>query len=107
MLGVKSAPTSSIFSYYQPGDLSTRKVIAGAWDRPSLVGHGRLVVFMDINWAEAGIYSAPNWSDVAQNVALFLAGLNTPPGSVVPAAVPILGSPLLTLPAPSSSITSP
>jgi hypothetical protein len=107
MLGVKSAPNSSIFSYYQPGDLSTRKVIAGAWDHADLVGHGRLVVFMDINWAEAGVYSAPNWSDVAQNVALFLAGLITPPGPAVPSAAPILVSPLLAVPAPSSSTTSP
>jgi len=79
MLGV---PDSNVFSYYQPGDISTRKVVAAAWDRPSLVGGGRLVVFMDINWTELG-YRAANWSSVAQNVALFLSGLSSPPGTPI------------------------
>ena len=74
MLGV---PASSVFAYYQPGDISTRRTVAAAWDRASLIGNGRLVVFMDINWTEPG-YRAANWSDVAQNVALFLSGLEQP-----------------------------
>jgi len=80
MLGV---PDSSVFAYYQPGDISTRRVVAAAWDRSSLVGNGRLVVFMDINWSEPGFRGA-HWSDVAQNVAFFLSGLTDPPGPPVP-----------------------
>jgi hypothetical protein len=80
MLGVAA---SSVFSYYQPGDASTRQVVAAAWDRSSLVGHGRLAVFMDINWAEPAFRDA-SWSDVAQNVGLFLSGLSTPPVPAVP-----------------------
>ena len=80
MLGV---PDDSVFSYYQPGDITTRKVVAAAWDRSSLVGNGRLVVFMDMNWAEPG-FRAANWSHVAQNVALFLSGLSASPGPIVP-----------------------
>ena len=74
---------SSVFSYYQPGDITTRKTIAAAWDHASVGGHGRLVVFMDINWTEQG-YRATNWSAVAQNVAFFLSDLSSPPGPVVP-----------------------
>ena len=80
MLGVSG---SSVFAYYQPGDVGTRQVIAAVWDRDSLLGSGRLVVFMDINWTEEG-YRGTNWTDVAQNVALFLSGLSEPPGPVVP-----------------------
>jgi Trypsin len=77
--GMQGVPASSVFAYYQPGDVSTRRTVGAAWDRASLVGNGRLVVFMDINWTEPG-YRAVNWSDVAQNVALFLSGLSSPPG---------------------------
>jgi hypothetical protein len=80
MLGV---PDSSVIAYYQPGDASTRRAIAAAWDRSSLVGKGRLVVFMDINWSEVGWRDA-NWSDITQNVALYLSGLSGPPGTPVP-----------------------
>jgi hypothetical protein len=76
--GMANVPDSSVFSYYQPGDLSTRQVVAAAWDRSSTVGNGRLVVFMDINWPEAASRAA-NWSDVAENVAFFLSGLSSPP----------------------------
>ena len=75
--GMVGVPDTSVFSTYHG------QVIAAAWDRSSLVGNGRLVVFMDINWDEPG-FRASNWSDVAQNVALFLSGLSTPPGPVVP-----------------------
>jgi hypothetical protein len=79
--GMVGVPDSAVFSYYQP-DPNTKQVVAAAWDRSSLVGHGRLVVFMDINWTEPG-FRDPNWSQVAQNVALFLSGLSNPPGRVV------------------------
>jgi len=79
MLGV---PNSSVVAYYQPGGPSTRQVVAAAWDRPSLVGHGRLVVFMDVNWTEVG-YRDSNWSDVTQNVAYYLSGLSALPGPPV------------------------
>lgn len=79
MLGVAS---SSVFSYYQPGDVTTRAVTAAAWNRSSLVGGGRLVVFMDVNWSEIG-YRDVNWSDVAQNVAFFLSGMSALPGTPV------------------------
>ncbi len=81
--GMHGVPASSVFAYYQPGDISTRRTVAAAWDRASLIGNGRLVVFMDINWTEPG-YRAANWSDVAQNVALYLSSLSSPPGPVVP-----------------------
>ena len=84
--GMANVPDSSVFSYYQPGDPSTRQTVAAVWDRPSVVGNGRLVVFMDINWTEAA-WRAANWSDVAQNVAFFLSGLTSPPGPVVTANV--------------------
>jgi hypothetical protein len=88
---IVGAPPSSVFSYYQPGGLSTKQVVAAAWDHSSLVGNGRLVVFMDINWSEPGL-RATNWSDAAQNVALFLSGSTTPPGPpVTPGAAVIFG----------------
>jgi hypothetical protein len=77
--GMANVPASSVFSYYQPGDPSTRQVVAAVWDRPNLVGNGRLVVFMDVNWPEAA-WRAANWFEVAQNVAFFLSGLGSPPG---------------------------
>jgi hypothetical protein len=91
--GMANVPDSSVFSYYQPGDPSTRQTVAAVWDRPSVVGNGRLVVFMDINWTESA-WRAPNWSDVAQNVAFFLSGLTSPPGPVVTTAnvVPAAGA---------------
>jgi len=73
-------PASSVFAYYQPGDLSSRQVAAAVWDRSSIVGNGRLAVFMDINWTESQ-WRATNWSDVAKNVAFFLSGLGSPPGT--------------------------
>jgi hypothetical protein len=75
--GMAGVPDSSVFSYYQPAP-STKQVVAAAWNRASTSGHGRLVVFMDINWLEAAS-SAANWSDVAENVAFFLSGLASPP----------------------------
>ena len=93
--GISGMPDSSVFAYYQPGDITTRQVVAAAWDGSTTVGNGRLVLFMDINWAEAA-WRAANWSDVAQNVAFFLSGLTSPPGpvvttaNVVPAAAALL-----------------
>jgi hypothetical protein len=92
--GMANVPDSSVFSYYQPGDPSTRQTVAAVWDRPSVVGNGRLVVFMDINWTEAA-WRAANWSDVAQNVAFFLSGLTSPPGSVVTSANVVPAAPAL------------
>jgi len=74
---ISGMPDSSVFASYQP-DESTTQVAAAAWDRPDTVGNGRLVVFMDINWAEA-FWRAPNWSDVAVNVAFFLSSPASPP----------------------------
>jgi hypothetical protein len=50
--------------------------VAGAWVEG---GHGRLVVFMDVNWLGQGSRGA-NAHQVAQNVALFLSRLDDPPG---------------------------
>jgi hypothetical protein len=75
--GIGGIPASSVFASFQPGEGSPIPV-AAAWDRSSTVGGGRLVLFMDINWSESA-YQAPNWSDVAENVAFFLSGLDTPP----------------------------
>lgn len=52
--------------------------VAAAWDTADVVGGGRLVVFMDINWLSQG-YRAANWTEVAQNVALFLSGSTRAP----------------------------
>jgi hypothetical protein len=79
--GMAGVPASSVFSYYQPDEFTTQ-VVAAAWDRPSTVGQGRLVVFMDINWPEAASRAA-NWSDVAENVAFFLSGRTSPPSPQV------------------------
>ena len=85
-------PGSSIFAYYQ-SDESTTQVVAAAWDRASTVGNGRLVVFMDINWAES-FWEGANWSDVAENVAFFLSGLSSPPSPILVAApVAVTGPP--------------
>jgi hypothetical protein len=89
---ISDMPDSSVFAYYQPGDITTRQVVAAAWDRSSTVGNGRLVVFMDINWTEAA-WRAANWSDVAENVAFFLSGLTSPP------TPPILQAPAAMVPA--------
>ncbi len=84
--GMSGVPDSSIFAYYQaePPD-GPETPVAAAWDRPSTNGNGRLVLFMDINWAETG-WRATNWSDVAENVAFFLSGLSSPPAPVFPPA---------------------
>jgi hypothetical protein len=105
--GISGMPDSSLFAYYQPGDLSTRQDVAAAWDRSSTVGSGRLVVFMDINWAEAA-WRGANWSDVAQNVAFFLSGLNSPPsppvtGPNAPTAGPLFAAPAKSAPGTASS----
>ena len=75
--GLAGVPASSVFSYYQPDEFTTQ-VAAAAWDRPSTVGQGRLVVFMDVNWPEAAS-RAVDWSNVAENVAFFLSGRSSPP----------------------------
>jgi hypothetical protein len=82
--GMAGVPASSVFSYYQPDEFTTQ-VAAAAWDRPSTVGQGRLAVFMDVNWPEAASRAA-NWSDVAENVALFLSGRSSPPSPPGPDA---------------------
>jgi hypothetical protein len=84
---VSGMAASSVFASYQP-DQSTTQVAAAAWDRPATDGEGRLVVFMDINWAQA-YWRAANWSDVAENVAFFLSGLSTPPSP------PVLQAPII------------
>jgi hypothetical protein len=78
--GMVGVAPSSVFATDQGSNMT----VAAAWDSPSTVGHGRLVVLMDINWSEDG-YRDPNWSDVAQNVAFFLSGLSKLPGAPVPA----------------------
>jgi hypothetical protein len=88
--GMAGVPASSIFSYYQPDEFTTQ-VAAAAWDRPSTVGQGRLVVFMDINWPETASRAA-NWSDVAENVAFFLSGRSSPPSP------PGIEAPIMELP---------
>jgi hypothetical protein len=85
--GMAGVPASSVFSYYQPDEFTTQ-VVAAAWDRPSTVGQGRVVVFMDINWPEVASRAA-NWSDVAENVAFFLSGRSSPPSP------PLLGAPIM------------
>jgi hypothetical protein len=80
--GMVGVPASSVFATYQATPADPVYTVAAAWDRSSLVGHGRLVVFMDINWSEQG-YRASNWSSVAQNVAFFLSSLTNPPGPPV------------------------
>jgi hypothetical protein len=81
---ISGMPASSVFAYYQPDELTTQ-VVAAAWDRASTVGNGRLVVFMDINWAES-FWEGANWSDVAENGAFFLSGLSSPPSPILVAA---------------------
>lgn len=82
---ISGVAASSVLAYY-PTD--STQVAAAAWDRPSTVGEARLVLFMDINWAETD-YMSPqgsNFSDVVDNVALFLSGLSGPP---IPYPAPI------------------
>lgn len=85
--GLANVPASSIFAYYQPEETATQQVVAAAWDRSSVVGDGRLVVLMDINWAE-GFEPGSNWQEVAQNIAFFLSGLSAPPGGAVAGGAP-------------------
>jgi hypothetical protein len=54
--------------------------VAAAWDRPSVNGGGRVVIFMDVNWPEVD-WRGENWAQVAQNVAFFLSGLAAPPAA--------------------------
>lgn len=49
---------------------STLPVVA-AWDRPDVVGSGKIIVVMDINWF-AEQYRGSNWEQVAQNFVQFL-----------------------------------
>ena len=70
---------SSVFAHDPQAPMG---VAAAAWNRSSTVGGGRLVVLMDINWAEAD-WRAASWSDVAENVAFFLSGLSAPPAPVL------------------------
>jgi hypothetical protein len=83
--GMAGVASSSVFATSQDTPADPVYTVAAAWDSPSTVGHGRLVVFMDINWLEDG-YRDTNWSDVTQNVAFFLSGLSKLPGTPVPAA---------------------
>jgi hypothetical protein len=82
--GLSNVATSNIFSSYADG--SGGAITTGAiWGQSQTVGGGRLAILMDVNWLE------PTWADettapqVAQNLALFLSGLNSPP-SPPPAA---------------------
>jgi hypothetical protein len=84
---ISGMPASSVFAYYQQTETTTQTV-AAAWDRPSTVGKGRLVLFMDINWAQTDLQGA-NFSDVAENVAFFLSGLGSPPTPPVVLQAPI------------------
>jgi hypothetical protein len=103
-----NVPASSVFSYSQP---NPSEVVAAVWDRASVVGNGRLVVFMDVNWPEVA-YRAANWSDVAQNVAFFLSGLSNPPSPIVspagmvPMASTLFGAQAHATPARSTSRTA-
>jgi hypothetical protein len=81
---ISGMPGSSVFAYYQETETTTQTV-AAAWDRPSTNGKGRLVLLMDINWAESAFQGA-NFSNVAENVAFFLSGLGSPPTPVIIAA---------------------
>ena len=56
--------------------------IAGAWDTDDVVGDGRLVVVMDVNWLDA-IWEGPQTYQLVQNIALFLSGRDTPPRAPV------------------------
>jgi hypothetical protein len=53
--------------------------VAAAWGRDDVVGGGALVLMMDINWLEPSYWDATTAPQVAQNVALFLSGLSSPP----------------------------
>jgi hypothetical protein len=70
---ISGIAASSVFASDSPTE-----VAAAAWNRGSTVGEGRLVVFMDINWAQAA-WAGANFSDVAENVAFYLSGLSSPP----------------------------
>jgi hypothetical protein len=62
--------------------------VAAAWDRDEVVGGGRLVLLMDVNWMEDVYRDNATAPALAQNLALFLSGLAGPPGPVV-SAVPL------------------
>ena len=54
------------------------QVLAGAWDADDVIGGGRAVAMMDINWL-GDPYRGQNWQDVAGNIAFFLSGLDVVP----------------------------
>jgi hypothetical protein len=100
---ISGMAASSVFAYYQP---DPTQVAAAAWDRSSTVGNGRLVLFMDINWAEAA-WRAPNWSDVAENVAFFLSSPASPPVLQAPiTGLSLLGPQAQTAPARTTTPTA-
>ncbi|MET0602913.1 MAG: S8 family serine peptidase [Baekduia sp.] len=71
--GLGNVPSRNVFARSTSG-----VPVAAAWDTADVVGGGRLVVFMDINWLSRG-YRAANWTEVTQNVALFLSGSTRAP----------------------------
>ena len=87
------ATTPNAVSQWQPsapgaiGNVASRNVLTyandrvtgAAWAADDVVGGGRVVVLMDINWLQQGFRSA-SWTGLAENIALFLSGLPTPPG---------------------------
>lgn len=52
--------------------------VGAAWHTDDVVGGGRLVVSMDVNWMSSG-YRGSNWTQVAENLAYFMTGAAAPP----------------------------
>jgi hypothetical protein len=68
----------NVFTYVEPGD-GTRVPTAAVWGADQVIGGGRLAILMDINWLEPAYHDATTEPQVAQNLALFLSSLTTPP----------------------------
>ena len=92
------------------GNAATQpNTVTAVWDRPSVLGEGRLALFMDINWPESS-YRDTNWFQVAENIAFFLSGLSSPPSPpVLQAAIngpSVYGARQMTPARPASTIAS-
>jgi hypothetical protein len=101
--GLSNVPPDFVLAYHGLDPVSGTP-IAAAWDSSVVLGQGRLVVLMDINWI-APASSGDNWAEVAQNLALFLSNLTVPPANPVaaPAEATIISAQETIIRAPSQA----
>jgi hypothetical protein len=67
--GLSNVGPANVFAAASDGT-----TVAALWDDTEVVGAGRLVILMDVNWAQSRFADMTTMPAVAQNLATFLAG---------------------------------